>query len=124
MNTTIDLIEKTKLSSIGYAISNNEYIHFEQFETNRDLDTFMYGVILEHISDEFDITPNEKLIKILNYIKEKGRKVYVYKLEIDNDNEVFEYNNYYFQFVWSENNTLIRITNKPDMRLILEIWEK
>jgi hypothetical protein len=118
-----DLTKKQK-------IINQRYKRFEEWLKTNDFDKLMYRLINEY-NDEYiekcyhegrKPYPNNKLIFIINYVtrNDAAHPVNVKKLKCDFPNDIWKFKGYYFQFIYGQG-TLIRIYNKDDMRLLLEL---
>lgn len=121
MNEAFDFIKKAEFFFVGNTVKQREYIHFENFKTERDFDTFFYGVILEHITEDSYVVPNSDLKFIIKYVTKNCDVIKVKKLKIKENNSIWEYNNFYFQIIDMNEDNILRIYNKEDMRLILEL---
>jgi hypothetical protein len=112
---------------------NIRYKHFEEWLNNNDFDKIMYRLILEHDEEYFDKCyhngfmpfPNNKMDFIINYVSNTSiqHPIIVKDLECNFPNKIWEFRGYYFQHV-HEKRTIIKIFNKDDLRLLLELWKE
>lgn len=106
---------------------------FERFEVwlkNNDFDKLMYRLVLEHGDDwlekcwhnGFQPYPNNKLKFIISYVTRDDipHPLTIDCLDVDFPSEIWEFNGYYFQIIHGQG-TIIRIYNKEDLRLLLQI---
>ena len=110
------------------SIKLNRFRRLEKYLETHDFDNLLYRIILEH-NDEWDERccengddpyPNNKLNFVFDYILHYGKAVKVKKFKNKNPNQIFEFNNFYFQIVIDEK-IVWNIFNKEDMRKILSI---
>ena len=113
--------------TISYEILKGRQKRFEEWLETNDFDKLMYRLILEH-NDEYiencyhngdEPYPNNKLWFVFCYAMKYGRYVKVKKIGTGLDN-IWEFKNYYFQMIFGQG-TLIRLYNKDDMRLLLQL---
>jgi len=118
-----DLTEKHK-------ILEKRFLRFEKWLIDNDFDKLMYRLINEHNDDYAEKCyhngcepyPNNKLSFLLSYITRDGisHPIEVKKIKVDFPNDIWEFKGYYFQFIFGQG-TMIRIYNKDDMRLLLQL---
>lgn len=110
-----------------YEIHNNRQKRFEKWLEVNDFDKLMYRLILEH-NDEYiencyhngdEPYPNNKLWFVFCYAMKYGKHVKVKKIDTGLDN-IWEFKDYYFQMIFGQG-TMLRIYNKDDMRLLLQL---
>lgn len=118
-----NLVEKHKLL-------NQRHKRFEIWLETNDFDKLMYRLIFEH-NDEyiekchhngFEAYPNNKLNFVISYVSRNDvpHPIDVKKIRCNFPNDIWEFKGYYFQFIYGQG-TLIRIYNKEDLRLLLQL---
>lgn len=117
-----DLTEKHK-------ILEQRFLRFEKWLIDHDFDKLMYRLINEHNDDYIEKCyhngyqpyPNNKLSFVISYVtRNNAHPINVKKLKSDFPNDIWEFKGYYFQLIYGQG-TLIRIYNKDDMRLLLQL---
>jgi hypothetical protein len=113
-----------------HKILNQRHKRFEEWLKNNDFDKLMYRLINEHNDDYIDNCyhngyqpyPNNKLNFVIGYVTKDDvpHPINVKEIKSDFPNEIWEFNDYYFQLIYGQG-TLIRIYNKADMRLLLQL---
>lgn len=140
MSNFVEKIEEFLESDEGKIFIENENLkkklllsRFDKFENylkTHDFDKLIYRVILEHNEDWFETCringlepyPNNKLNFILEYLDHKLEPIEdnVYEMECDFPHMTYEYKGYYFQVIFGQG-SIIRIYNKNDNRLLLQV---
>jgi hypothetical protein len=118
-------IEKQKKKK---EIKENRYERFENWLKENDFDKLLYRLILEHNYDYREKCyhkgympyPNRKLTFLLNYICDNLATINVNELDCAFPNQIWLFRGYYFQLVHGQG-TIVKIYNKDDMRLILQV---
>jgi len=114
---------------VNKEILNLRFKKFEAWQVDHDFDKLMYSLILKHRNIEYkekyyhngeDPKANNKLMFIINYVTYNFSPIKLTKLRGVIHNYIWEYNDYYFQKIY-DTNTIIRIYNKDDLKLLLEI---
>lgn len=109
-------------------IRKNRWTRFEEWLKNNDFDKLMYRLFYEHNEDYRDKCynngcepfPNQKLDFILDYVTEHCEPVIVDKISSTFTNNIYLFRDYYFQFIHGQG-TIIRIYNRDDCRLLLQV---
>lgn len=109
-------------------IQQERFKRFEEWLKDADFDRVMYRIILEHGNEYqdkcyhngFEPHPNRKLSFLINYITENLETVKVKKLDCDFPNDIWLFQDYYFQNIHGQG-VITRIYNKEDMRMLLQI---
>lgn len=108
-------------------IREQRFRRLEKWIETNDFDKLMYRLILEHgdnyiencYHSGYEPYPNNKLDFLISYIT-KNTEIIVKKLINDSTNNIWEFKGYYFQFIYGQG-TIIKIYNKDDMRLLLQL---
>jgi len=117
-----------------FLILTGRYKRFEVWLENNDFDKLMYRIILEHGDNWLDKCwhngihpfPNNKLKFIIGYVTKDDFQHPLKNdsldadLDVDFPSEIWEFKGYYFQFIHGQG-TIIRIYNKDDLRLLLQL---
>lgn len=109
-------------------IRNERHKKFEKYLETHDFDNLMYRLINEHNDDYIDKCyhqgyepyPNNKLTFVIGYVTIYGKPVKIREIDSDFPNNIWLFKGYYFQHIYGQG-TLLRIYNKEDMKLLLQI---
>lgn len=113
-----------------FEIRNQRHKRFEKWLETNGFDKLMYRLINEHNDDYIENCyhngcepyPNNKLNFIIGYVTKDDipHPINVKELYCDFPNDIWEFKGYYFQFIYGQG-TMLRIYNKDDMRLLLQL---
>lgn len=113
-----------------HKIREGRFERFEKYIKKIDFNKLMYRLILEHgedwcekcSSNGYEVYPNNKLQFLLDYVLYKNNylKSEPKGLECDFPNDVFKFKGYYFQLIYGQG-TIIRIFNKEDKKMLLQV---
>lgn len=111
-----------------HEIKEKRFNRFTEWLKNNDFDKLMYRLIFEHNQDYKEKCyhngcepyPNNKLAFLIEYVMNNCDLINVKQLENSFPNEIRFFKGYYFQVIWDKN-TIVRIYNKKDLRLLLQI---
>ena len=132
MNTLkIDLLELDKYLDDMKTKQNLLDGRFDRFTTwleTNNFDKLMFRIIFEHNDKYYDMCyskgcepyPNNKLDFILQYVDIYGKVVIVKKLKCNFSSTIYEFNGYYFEFVYGQG-VIITIYNKDDLKPLLSL---
>ena len=109
-------------------IREQRFRRLEKWIETNDFDKLMYRLINEHndnyvgncYHNGYEPYPNNKLDFLLSYVTKNTEIVLVKKLDDDFTNNIWEFKGYYFQYIYGQG-TVIKIYNKDDMRLLLQL---
>lgn len=111
-------------------IREQRFRRLEKWIETNDFDKLMYRLILEHGDDYiencyhngYEPYPNNKLSFLISYITKDDipHPLDIKELYCDFPNNIWEFKGYYIQFIYGQG-TIIRIYNKDDLRLLLQL---
>lgn len=111
-----------------FEIRNQRHKKFKKYLETHDFDDLMYRLINEH-NDKYiencyhngcEPYPNNKLIFVIGYVTIFGKPVKIKKINSDFSNNIWEFKGYFFQMIYGQG-TLIRIFNKDDLKMLLQL---
>ena len=123
-----DLDKELKDIAAKAKLDEGRFRRFEDWLKNNDFDKLLYRLILEHGEewrekcwyDGFEVSPNNKLSFVIQYITENHAPVKVNELDCVFANSIWQFKGYYFQMIWGQG-VITKIFNKDDLRELLTI---
>lgn len=111
-----------------YNIREARQERFTEYLKTHDFDKLIYRLINEHNDDYIEKCyhegrepyANNKLWFVFCYAMKKGKSVRIKELDTGFPYNCYLFNGYYFQQIYGQG-TLLRIYNKDDMRLLLQL---
>lgn len=118
-------MNKVKNSNI---IRDKRYVFFSEWVEKIDFDNVMYRLLLEHgveyiencLHKGLQPYPNNKLKFVIDYVITTTEPINVKKINTIFPNSIWEFKGFYFQKI-NDQGSIIRIYNKEDMRLVLQL---
>lgn len=109
-------------------LKEKRHRRFEEWLKNNDFDKLLNRLVLEH-NDKYQDKcydrgyqpyPNRKLSFLIGYLVDNMKTIYVKELNCDFPNQIWEFNNYYFQLIHGQG-TIFRLYKKEDLNYLLQV---